>query len=78
VLAAADEVDDLDVVPFGDHRLRVRLALEHDEITLDRDPARVDVQPIEELADREGAGDLMCVAVQGYLQFPKPILAAFG
>ena len=78
ILSSADEVDDLDLVAVGDRCLRECFTLEHDEIAFHRHAARVDVESIEELADRERAGDLMLVAVQCYLQFTKPILAIFG
>jgi hypothetical protein len=75
---AADEVDDLDLVALPDRRHRERLPLEHDQIVLDRNAARVDVQLNQKLGHRQGAGDLVRVAVQGNLQFPTPILASFG
>jgi hypothetical protein len=71
IYAPADEVDNLDFVAFRDHRVGERVALEDNEIALHGDPAGVDVQPLEKLAHRQRAGDVVRVAVQGYLQFPQ-------
>src|SRR5437667_2298345 len=75
---AADEVDDLDFVSVTHHRHVERVTLEHDQVVLHRDTAPVDLEARQQLVHRQGAGDLVRVAVQGNLQFPKPILAARG
>src|SRR5438093_2119717 len=75
---AADEVDDLDFVSVTHHRHVERVTLEHDQVVLYRDTAPVDLEARQQLVHRQGAGDLVRVAVQGNLQFPKPILAARG
>src|SRR5207247_403286 len=72
---AADEVDDLDFVSVTHHRHVERVTLEHDQVVLHCDTARVDLEARQQLVHRQGAGDLVRVAVQGDLQFPKPILA---
>jgi len=76
--AAADEVDDLDLVAFTHHGRGERVPLEYHQIVLYRDAARVDVQVGQKLGHRQGAGELVRVAVQANPQFPTPILASFG
>ena len=49
-------------------RVLVMLALDDDDVVLDRDDAGIDVQRGEQRADRDGAGDIERLAVQLYRQ----------
>src|SRR5262249_40869528 len=77
ISSATDEVDDFDLIPFANRRAIQQVALDDDQVVLDRNAARVDVQPREEFGDRQGAGELVCIAVQRDAQFPMPILVRF-
>src|SRR3954468_18983642 len=48
----ADEVHDFDLIAFGDGRVRIAVTLEDDEIVLDGDTTRIDLQRDEQLGDR--------------------------
>src|SRR4051812_42260008 len=72
-LTAADEVDDLDRVACADRSLREQVALQHDEIVLDRNPPRVDVELLEQLTDGYRRCHLEGVAVEADGHF-QPIL----
>jgi hypothetical protein len=62
--AAANEIDDLNLIPFLDHRLVVIGAFDNGEVVLDSDPARVDTERVQERGDRERGGELVRIAVQ--------------
>src|SRR3954464_8943657 len=48
----ADEVHDFDLIAFGDGGVRIAVTLEDDEIVLDGDTTRIDLQRDEQLGDR--------------------------
>src|ERR1044072_1782515 len=58
------EVDDLHRIVRLNHDAIERVALEHDEIVLHRDPPRVDLQLREQFAHRQRPGNLEPIAVQ--------------
>src|SRR5947209_2983919 len=68
LLSAADEVHDLHPIAVADERLAERRTLEYDEVVLDGDAARIDLEPAEQLGNGEGTGDVEAVAVQRNLQ----------
>src|SRR3954470_8631038 len=61
----ADEVHDFDLIPFADSRVRVAVTLEDDEIVLDGDTARIDLQREEQLGDGRGVVERERISVQG-------------
>ena len=67
-MSSADEVDDLDLIPFLDHRLVVIGAFDNGEVALDGDPARVDTERVQERDDRKRDGELVRIAIQADLQ----------
>src|SRR5213082_2338955 len=67
-LSAADEVDDLDLVPFVHRGRVVSLTLDDFHVVLDRDETGIDVEMREQGCNRERAGDLVAVPIQLYRQ----------
>jgi len=64
-LAAADEIDDLDLVALAHHRRVEGRPLEDHQVVLDGDAARIDVELPQELGDGERAECLKGLAVEG-------------
>lgn len=67
-LATAHEVDDFDAIAVVNDRVRVCRTLEHGEIVLDRDAARINLEPAEQFDHRQRTADLDRVAVERNLQ----------
>src|SRR5206468_2069460 len=67
-LSTTDEVHDFHAIAVPDDGVRVRRALEHVEVVLDRDPARIDLEPAEQLDHRQRSRDLHRIAVEHDLQ----------
>jgi hypothetical protein len=63
-LTTAHEVDDLDAVPLSNDRGLERVPLEDTQIMLDRNPARVDRQAVEQIGDRQRLVDIEGFAVE--------------
>ena len=66
--ATADEVDDFDLIAVADQGIAEQRPLEHRQIVLDRDAARIDVEAVEELGDRDRPRHLDVIAVDCNLQ----------
>src|SRR6266581_4146243 len=62
-LPAAYEVDDFDFIAFADRRALERVALDDDEVVLDGDAARIDVELSEQRVDAHRCGDFEWIAV---------------
>ena len=60
-----DEVHDLQLVAVLHHDPVERLAFDDDQVVLDGDAARVDLQLREKIVHGEGAGEVVRLAVQG-------------
>ena len=78
MLTAADEVDDLDLIPFVDLCRIEQRALQDDEIPFDGNSPAVDVEPLQQVGDRQGSGDVERVAVQNNLQILPEGLPPLG
>ena len=65
LLASADEIDDLHGIAVVDHDVRKGVAFEDGQIVFDGDAARIDVQPLEQLDERNRTVELESFAVQG-------------
>src|SRR5262245_32677033 len=70
--AAPDECDDLHFGAFHDHRLAVARALDHEAIAFHCNRARVDVQPVEQLRDRQRSRQLRGISIQNNLHVRSP------
>ena len=57
---------DFSASPHGPAR---NVALQHDQVVLDRDAARIDVELSQESGHGQGFGELMRLAIQRNLQF---------
>ena len=63
-LSAANKVDDFNLIALTDDRFAERRPFEHDQVVLDRDHARIDREPGQQLAHGERAGDFDAITVQ--------------
>src|SRR4051812_25231121 len=64
ILSPADEVDDLDLVAVLNVGPRVGVALDDDEVALDGDAARVDLEPGEKIGNRDRRVGREGIAIQ--------------
>src|SRR4029079_12414186 len=58
------EIDDLDLVPFGQFGRVVAIALDHGEVALDGDAAGIDVEPRQQIGDRARRRGVVGLAVE--------------
>jgi hypothetical protein len=64
ILPASDEIDDLHVIALAHGGGVKRGAFEDDQIELDGDPARIDLEVLEQLRDGNGFPQLTGLAVE--------------
>src|SRR5262249_44671365 len=62
--ASSHQIHDFKLIAGLDGRRRVAIALEHDEVALDRNPARVDLEPREQVGDARRPRQLVGIAVE--------------
>lgn len=62
--ASADEVDDLDPVPFVDDRVGEQMPFENRQVVLDGDAARIDGQPRQQIGHRDRRLELVGFTVE--------------
>src|SRR5262245_38511201 len=63
-LSSADEVHDLDLIPFAESGAAVLVPLDHDEVALDRHAPRIDAELGEQVVNRQRVRDGERVSVQ--------------
>ena len=64
MLAAADEVHNLHRIPVADDDVREGMAFDNGEIVFDGDPARINLEPCQQVDDGQRLIDLVGFAVQ--------------
>lgn len=67
-LSTTHEVHDFNFIPLANHRRREPVALDDREVVLDGDSAGINLQLLEELQDRELAGELERITVEANFQ----------
>src|SRR3954451_14290698 len=77
ILPAAHKVHHFDLVALADDGGGERVAFQHDEIVLDGNAACVDRKLREKLADGQGSGNLVRVAVQHNVQISHAYSSEF-
>jgi hypothetical protein len=76
MLSAADKIDDLYVIALAHDGGVKHRTLEDDEVVLDGDAARVDVEHRQQFADRERTGKVEGIAVQRNGHPGRPVRGA--
>jgi hypothetical protein len=65
IVKVSDEIDDLDLIAIVDGGRVVGGALDDDQVVLDRDAPRIDLELSQQFTDRQRTGELIGIAVQG-------------